>query len=40
MKALAESIYQYLVEKFPEDEVTRNLKQKLDNKVKNFYEKK
>lgn len=40
MKALAESIYQYLVEKFPEDQVTHNLKQKLDNKVKNFYEKK
>lgn len=40
MKTLAESIYQYLVDKFPEDQVTRNLKQKLDNKVKNFYEKK
>lgn len=35
----ANSVYEYLVKSFPEDKVTQRLKDKLENKVKNFYEK-
>lgn len=35
----ANSVYEYLVKNFPEDKVTKRLKDKLENKIKNFYEK-
>ncbi|MCK6599444.1 MAG: hypothetical protein L6Q37_13845 [Bdellovibrionaceae bacterium] len=40
MVQFADSIYRFLADKFPEDEVTKRLKNKLQNKVKNFFEKK
>lgn len=40
MKQASESIYFLLKEKFPDDEVTKRLKSKLENKIKNFFEKK
>ncbi len=39
MRSMADSIYQYLSENFPEDEVTIRLKNKLENKIENFYKK-
>lgn len=38
-ESLAKAIYVYLSENLPDDEVTKRLKDKLENKIKNFYEK-
>lgn len=40
MTMMAKSVYEYLLEKFPKDEITLRLKGKLENKIKNFYEQK
>lgn len=39
MKAFADSVYNYLESKFPDDPNTKRLKDKLDNKIKNYFTK-
>lgn len=39
MKAFADSVYSYLESKFPDDPNTKRLKDKLDNKIKNYFTK-
>lgn len=39
MKAFANSVYGYLESKFPDDPNTKRLKDKLDNKIKNYFTK-